>query len=436
MARAPTTYHMRLAGQPGGSKPVQIAALDVGSYKVTCIIAVAGERMEDHGPSIRITGVGHQMCQGLKNGVVVDVGATATAIRAAVDNAEVMARTQIDSVFVNVSCGDIRSHTISVGVNVGGHRIVDADLSRVLRDAVAAANTTERQIIHSIPTGYTVDGHSGSRDPRGMFADELGVNLHIVTASQGPVRNLVAAVHSASLGVDGLVATAYASGMGVLSETEMDLGATLIDMGAGTTSIGVFYENCMLYTATIPRGGAHVTSDLAYGLRTSLAEAERIKVRHGGAELIGNDGRKQVEYRQDGDDPNDPPYQIDASALPGFIGPRVEETLEAVYDTLKAAGLHRLAGQTIVLTGGASQLAGVDRVVDKIMGKSVRLAHRPLRLTNLPEIANQPGYATCGGLLSYAVRSPLEALELKDAADAAGGHSAFARFGQWLKRAF
>jgi len=436
MARAPSTYHMRLAGQPGGAKPMTIAALDVGNYKVTCIIAVVGERIEDHGPSIRVTGVGHQMCQGLKNGVVVDVNATATAIRAAVDNAEVMARTQIRSVFANVSCGDIRSHTISVGVNVGGHRITDADLSRVLREAVVAADATERQIIHSIPTGYTVDGHSGTRDPRGMFASELGVNLHIVTAAPGPVRNLVTAIHSAELEVDGLIATAYASGMGVLSETEMDLGATLIDMGAGTTSIGVFYENALLYTSTIPRGGNHVTSDLAYGLRTSLAEAERIKVRHGCTEMIGNDGRRQVEYRMDGDDPAYPPHQIDASALPGFIGPRVEEILEAVHDTLKAAGFHRLAGQTIVLTGGGSQLAGMDRTVDRIMGKSVRLATRPLRLSDLPELANQPGYATCGGLLSYAVRGPLEALELKNAADAAGGNSTIARLGQWLKRAF
>jgi len=433
MARLSSHHANRLSLSRG----TPVAALDIGSSKVACFIGrLASDEQNGSTPSIRVDGIGLQMCQGLRSGTVVDVPAAAAAIRAAEEAAERMAETTIDDAFVNVSCGGMRSHSVSVEVSVAGHDITDYDLARVLRAAQDAAEPDEREIIHSIPTGYSIDGQAGVRDPRGMFGDRLGVSLHIVSSQPGPLRNLISAVHQARLGVSGLVASAYASGLGVLSEDEMDLGATLIDLGAGTTSIAVFYEGSLLFTDMVPLGGGHVTSDLAYGLQTSLATAEKIKARYASAVPGVDDFRRVIDYPAIGEDQDGATNQVAASMLPGFVGPRVEEIFELVQKRLKAAGLNRLAGRTLVLTGGASQLQGISQMAERILDKKVRLAQGPTRFVGLADVTNGPAYATTAGLLAYALRGPLEAVEREMVAEAAPSASAMGRLGRWLRQAF
>ncbi len=418
-----------------------VAALDIGSSKVACFIAQAGAqgpaaRLNSSGPlPIQVVGIGHQMCQGMRSGTVVDMEATAAAIRMAVENAERMSAEKIDRVVVNLSAGKIASHAVSVQVDVAGHDITDMDLARVIRAARAKARPEGRDIIHAIPTGYAIDGQAGIRDPRGMFGERLGVGLHVVTANPAPMRNLVSAVDLAHLKISGIAASAYASGLGTLVEDEMDLGVTCIDMGGGTTSIAVFFEGSLVYTDVVPVGGNHVTSDIAQGLSTPLIAAERMKTLFGSATAGPDDHRDMIDVPQIGDDGSGGTYHIPRSMLAGVIAPRIEETFEMVRDRMRAAGIDRLAGRSVVLTGGASQLAGVSEIAERVLGKQIRLG-RPVRLTGLAEATGGPAFATCAGLLAYAVNGPLEAVEREVEADAAPARGGIGRIVGWLRENF
>lgn len=436
-----------VSNTPIRSRSPIVAGLDVGTDKVACIIgqvAPGDEALPRHQRRIQSLGTGFQRCNGLRAGTVVDVNATANAIRSAVDQAERLAGTHIDEVYVNVSCGGLKSHSISVEVEVAGHQITDYELARVLREARLAADRKDLYIIHQIATGYSIDGQRGVRDPRNMYGDRLGVALHIVTSQFGPLRNLVSAVQAARLDVAGIVASSYASGLAVLSEDEMNLGVTLIDMGAGTTTVSVFFEGALIFVDTVPVGGRKVTDDLGEFLRRSIEfpeqvtpmATERMKVRNGSAVPGPDDHRRVVEYAAHDDLNGGALYQINASQLPSIIAPRIEETFEMVQRKLKAAGLDRLAGRSLVLTGGASQLVGVDQIAERILDKKVRLARGPVRMVGLADMANGPAFATASGLVAYPLRGPLEAVEHERAADASPASSPMGRIGRWLRQAF
>lgn len=431
----------RAAIRGGMAKGGIVAALDVGSSKVACFIAQVGgqgpaARLSGSGPvPIQVLGIGHQMCQGLRSGTVVDMEAAAGAIQMAVDNAERMAGEKIDRVVVNLSSGKISSHAVAVEVDVNGHDITDMDLARVIRAARSRARPEGREIIHAIPTGYMIDGQAGIRDPRGMYGERLGVGLHVVTANPAPLRNLVSAIDMAHLRISGIAASAYASGLGTLVEDEMDLGVTCIDMGGGTTSIAVFFEGSLVFTDMVPVGGNHVTSDIAQGLGTPLIAAERLKTLFGSATAGPDDHRDMIDVPQIADDGGAASHHVPRSMLAGVIAPRIEETFEMVRDRLRAAGLDRLAGRSVVLTGGASQLAGVSEIAERVLNKQVRLG-RPVRMTGLADATGGPAFATCAGLLAYAVNGPLEAVEREAEADAAPPKNGIAKIGRWFKENF
>ena len=233
-----------------------IAALDVGSNKICCFIA----RAEDDGRP-RVIGIGHQLARGVRGGAIVDMEAAESAILTAVHAAEQMAGETIQDVVVNVSGGYPASQTIGVEVTIAGHEVGDGDLRRVLQHGHSPDHNGERQLIHSIPVGYTIDGSRGIRDPRGMYGERLGVDIHLVTAGAGAVRNLATCIGRCHLDIRGLVVSPFASGLATLVEDEMDLGVTVIDMGGGTTTIAVFFDGNVVYTDSVPIGGAHVTSD-------------------------------------------------------------------------------------------------------------------------------------------------------------------------------
>jgi cell division protein FtsA len=379
-----------------------VAALDVGSSKVCCF--VARESADGH-PSV--VGIGQQASKGVKNGTIVGLEQAEATIRTAVHAAEQMAGETIDRVIVNLSGGYPVSSSIGVEVSIDGHEVGETDLQRIFdqsrhTEVLKSQSDSGRQMIHSIPTGYSIDGNRGIRNPLGMYGENLGVSLHIVTAASGAVRNLASCVQRCHLEPVRFVVSPYASGLSCLVEDEMELGVTVIDMGGGTTTIAVFYEGNAIYTDLIPVGGQHVTSDVARGLSTALTHAERIKTLYGHAMSDPSDARDMIDVPQVGEAEEDPGQQIPRSLLIGIIQPRLEETFELVRARLETSGFDKIAGRRVVLTGGACQLPGISDLAGLVLDKQVRIG-RPSRVTGLAEATAGPAYSTCSGLLHYAL---------------------------------
>jgi len=379
-----------------------VAALDVGCSKVCCFIA----RAEGEGPP-RVIGIGQQASRGVKGGVVVDMNSVEAAIRQAVHAAEQMAGQTVERVVVSLAGGHPASSSIAVQVAIDGHEVGDADVRRAFTHghqagAVNGHGDGHRELIHSIPVAYQIDGNRGIRDPRGLCGEHLGVRIHFVTAATGAVRNLTTCIQRCHLDVEGYVVSPYAAGLAVLSEDELELGATVIDMGGGTTGIAVFSEGSVLFTDVVPVGGIHVTNDIARGLATPVAQAERIKTLYGHAMATGADRHETIAVPQLGEDDEREARQVSRSLLIGIIQPRLEETFELVRGRLEASGFDKIAGRQVVLTGGASQIPGTAELARLILDRRVRVG-RPTRANGLAESTAGPAFATGAGLLVHAL---------------------------------
>jgi cell division protein FtsA len=406
-----------------------IGALDIGSSKITCFIAHATA-----GGIIRVVGIGHHASGGVRSGAIVDMEAAQNAILTTVSAAEEAAGERLREVVINISGGKPSSHVASFETSLNGHPIGDADLRRLHLLSTENDPVGERQVIHSIPIGYTIDGSNGIRDPRGMYGDRIAVKVHTVSAASGAVRNLLTCVARCHLDIADAAISPYASGLACLVEDEIDLGATLIDMGGGTTSVAVFYDGHVVHGESIPCGGGHVTHDIARGLSTSITHAERMKTLYGGAIASPTDEREYIDVPLIGEEAAGQSNHIPRSLLVGIIRPRIEEILELVRDQLERNPASKLAGRRLVLTGGASQLGGVRELAALILEKQVRIG-RPLRVTGLAEATSGPAFSTCAGLLRYVVEKGVRSGEARDLASE-GGQGRLSRLGQWLKENF
>jgi cell division protein FtsA len=405
-----------------------IAALDIGSTKTCCVIARAD------GDRLQVLGVGHHATRGVKAGTIVDLEMAEQAMLDAVQTAEQAANETLTNLWVNLPGGQPSSRAFTAEVPVSGREIGDSDVAAVLDQGRRAPQPPDRTAIHSIPMGFSIDGSRGIRDPRGMFGQRLGVNMHVVTASTSALRTLKTAVNRCHLDIQGVVAGAYAAGMSVLVDDERDLGVTLIDMGGGSTSIAVFHEGHLAFTDSVPIGGQHVTSDIARGLSTPVAHAERIKALYGAALASTDDERELIDVPLVGEDDMRHANHVERSILTGIIQPRLEETFELVRSRLEGSGLERLSGRRVVLTGGASQLAGVRDLAAHVLDKQVRVG-RPTRLGDLPDSIAGPAFATVAGLLAYAAQPAREPLK-RLAGSSLPPSGLFGRVGLWLKENF
>ncbi|MBL8630339.1 MAG: cell division protein FtsA [Rhodospirillaceae bacterium] len=406
-----------------------IAALDVGTTKVACFIAQGGEDGD-----LQVVGVGHHRSRGMRNGQVANLEEVETSVREAVEAAEQMANVRVDQVFLNMSCGTPRSTRVDVELAVSGHQIRDTDVRRVLDHGSNMFDAADRELIHCIPTGYSIDGGNGIIDPRGMYGEKLGVNIHLVTAGIGPSRNLSTVIDRCHLDIKGRVVSPYASGLACLVDDEKDMGVTVIDMGGGTTSIAVFMESQVVFVETLGIGGNHVTNDIAKGLSTPVAKAERLKTVYGTVAMMPSDARELLKVPLVGEDDETQASEVPKSMLVQIIQPRIEETLELVRSHLEASGFYKSAGRRVVLTGGASQLEGLRDLAELVLDKQVRLG-RPKLIRGLPESVSGPAFATAAGLLRYGLKEHV--LRPNYAAmNAANQKRGFGRIGQWLRENF
>lgn len=378
-----------------------VAALDVGTSKIACFV---GRVMDDEG-TFEVLGIGHQASAGVKNGTVTDLAAAEGAIRQCVHTAENMAAGALKGyplreVIVNVPGTHARSLALNAEVQIMGQEVTDNDVRRALVKAQNQISGENEELIHTIPAAYAIDGNSGIREPRGMYGQSLGVAIHLVTGDAGALRNMATCIERSHLDIAALCASPYAAGLASLVEDEMDLGCTVIDMGGGVTSIAVFLGDALIYTDAIPLGGQHVTSDIARGLTTGLADAERIKTLYGSARAVATDESELIDVPQVGEDNRHQPNHIPRSLLIGIIQPRLEEIFEHVRARLHDSGFTAAAGRRVVLTGGASQLPGLRDLAQHVLDKQVRLG-RPIRLHGLPDAVSGPAFSTTAGLLTY-----------------------------------
>jgi len=397
----------KTSGSKGGlpaNKSTLITVLDIGTTKVCCVIARLHPKrdsleLSDRSHMIEVIGFGHQRSRGIKGGVVVDLDEVEQAIRLAVDAAERRAGMTVESLIVNVSASRMRSHAFSASVSLAGQAVEENDIARVLQAGRNHTSDPEAAVMHSLPIGYSLDGNTGIKDPRGMIGERLAVDMHVVTANDAALRNLELAINRCHLAVEAFVSSPYSSGLASLAGDEAELGVTCIDMGGGTTTVSVFVDGKFVHCDGLAIGGQHVTMDLARGLSTSLRNAELIKVKHGSV-LPGNlVDYDPVNVNVIGDE-SGLGADVSASTISKIIRPRVEETFEHVRDRLNASGFVGLVGRRVVLTGGASQLTGVADLARSVIGKNVRLG-RPLGVTGLPVEARSAAFSTVVGLMIY-----------------------------------
>jgi cell division protein FtsA len=292
-------------------------------------------------------------------------------------------------------------------------------------------------VLHALPTGFSLDAQSGILDPSGMIGERLGVDLHVVTAEAAAARNLMLAVERCHLGVEAVISTPYASGLSALVDDEAEMGCAVVDMGGGTTSVGVFHGGHLVHVDGFAVGGHHVTMDIARGLTTRVSAAERLKTLYGSAIASASDERDIVSVPQVDEDERDIPNHLPKSHLVRIIKPRVEEIVELVRDRLRNAGFAAQAGRRVVLTGGASQLMGLPEVARRVLEGQVRVG-RPLGIKGLPEAAKGPAFSAAVGLLVYPQVAHAEHFEPRGQGFFAGTGTDgyFSRVGRWLRESF
>ncbi|WAC29512.1 cell division protein FtsA [Ancylobacter sp. SL191] len=418
-----------------------VGVLEIGTSKIVCMIArlkprdaTTSLRRRTH--SVDVLGIGHTSSHGIKGGAVIDMERAEHAIRRAVDAAERMAGAQIASVVVSMAGGRLASEHFAAEVDLPEPAVAEGDIRRVLDAASTFAVGEGRTILHALPVGYAIDGVSGIGEPRGMLGRRLGVDLHVVTAEAAAVRNLLLCIERCHLGVEAMVAAPYAAALATLADDETELGVTLIDFGAGTTTVAVVENGHCVHVDGVAVGGQHVTNDVARGLSTRLADAERLKSLHGGVTVVGADDREMLTVPPIADDHHDLPRAIPKSRLLKIIRPRVEEITELVRDRLVTSGHAAGAGRRIVLTGGAAQLTGLAEMVAGVMGGQVRIG-RPLGISRLPEAARGAPFAVATGLLVYPQVAGLEHFEARRRRLSHGESDGyFSRVGHWLREAF
>ena len=416
-----------------------VAALDIGTSKIACLIAklrpnAQGEALRRRSHSIDVVGFSHAVSQGIKGGAVVDLADAEAAVRNAIALAERLAKVQVDAIVLSISAGRIGSERLAAEIDIQGASVTDHDIARALAAGHRSAARHGRVLLHALPIGFRLDGISGVREPRGMLARRFGLDMHLATADLGACRNIMLVIERCHLDIEAMVAGAYAAGLSTLADDEADVGAAVIDFGAGTTTLAVFANGRFVHADGFALGGNHVTMDLARGLSIGLQSAERIKTLYGSVLAGGMDDRDLIALPSSRGE--DAPPQSRARRSPISSGPRIEEILEMLRDRLAASPFAAEPRGRLILTGGGSQLTGLPDLAAHMLGRPVALG-RPLGIAGLPDAAKGPAFAALAGLLVYPQAAHLEHFEPRHTRQYRAGTGGYvARVGRWLRESF
>ncbi len=386
-----------------------VGAVNIGSFRISAMIAGISETGE-----MIVLGSGHRAAQGIRRGYVTDMAAATYAVRDAIERAEKMANTSISSVWIGCSGAGLTSQIAQIEVDMGGRRIEQDDIDLLLVAARDVIQPDGRMVLHAQPAHYTLDGANGVGDPKGLHAERLGVDIHVMLADGAPVRNITEAVQNAHLQVDGVVASPVAAGHACLTPEERDLGVALVEMGAEVTNVSVHGSGMLLGMASIPAGSADITDAIASAFGIRRFQAERLKCVNGSALASPADHREMIPVNAPGeeasgplarhaDDKNRIPRAELVSVITGQLGQRMEDISKA----LKSLGFNGKRGQQIVLTGGGAELVGIADYAQAALGRPVRIGSPP-RISGLAEGHAKPGFATLAGLVLYAAADPVD----------------------------
>lgn len=380
-----------------------ITALDIGSSKVSAMIAQKGD-----GGELIVLGTGQRESRGVKRGYIADMGATEAAVREAVEQAERIAGINIENVWVGFSAGGLVSDVAEVEFELGGHRVEQQDIDALLAAGRNSIDPKGRMVLHAQPALYTLDGLTGVKKPLGLHADRLGVHIHVVAADGSPVRNLDLCVRSAHLEVKSIIAAPVATGLACLSDEERELGVALVEMGAGITNVSLFAGGMLVGLCSIPMGGQDITDDIASAFGTRRAQAERMKCFHGSANASPRDNHEMIPVMPiAAEDDVHGGMQITKAQLIGVVRQRLEHQMDEIRKSLAQLKFEGPVGRQVVLTGGGAELKGIADYAQQALGRSVRIG-RPRGLTALPEAHGGPAFATLAGLAFYAASDPID----------------------------
>ncbi len=378
-----------------GGQEELIVGLDIGTTK---ICAVVGEKTDT---GIDVIGIGTHPSIGLRKGVVVNIESTVDSIKKAVDEAELMAGCEIRSVYTGIAGGHIKGLNSHGIIAVKGNEITESDIKRVTDAARAIAIPMDREVIHTLPQYYCVDEEEGIHNPLGMAGVRLEAKVHIVTAAVTSAHNIIKCCNRAGLDVEDIALQSLASSEAVLTPEEKELGVALIDFGGGTTDLAIFSGRSIKHTAVLALGGNNLTNDLAIGLRTPMAEAEKIKKKYGTCDLASINKDETLEIPSVG---GKKPRSFSRQIIGEILAPRVEEVFTLTNREIYRTGMENHITSGVVITGGSTLLDGTIDVAESVFNLPTRLGN-PQSIGGLLDVVNNPMYATAVGLVLYGVRS-------------------------------
>ena len=388
-----------------------VAVLDVGTSKIACLVLRfdGTERLQDQDgigtlagqAGFRVIGAATTRSRGVRFGEIAAMQETERAIRTALQAAQKMANIRVDHVIACFSGANPRSYGLAGQVDLETNTVSEQDISRVLSACDVPDYGDGREVLHAQPVNFALDHRSGLSDPRGQMGQSLSTDMHMLTVDADAIQNLAHCVKRCDLELAGLASSSYVSAISALVEDEQELGAACIDLGGGSAGISIFMKKHMIYADSVRIGGEHVTGNISMGLQVPKTVAARIKTFYGGAVATGMDDREVIEIGGETGDWEHDRRKISRAELIGIMRPRIEEILEEVRARLDAAGFSYLPSQQIVLTGGGSQIPGLDGLASRILGQQVRLG-RPLRVHGLPQAATGPGFASAVGMCLFA----------------------------------
>jgi cell division protein FtsA len=372
-----------------------VVGLDIGTTKICAIVGA----LTDEG--LDVVGIGTSPSRGLRKGVVINIESTVNAIRKALQEAELMAGCEIKSVFAGIAGGHIKGINSQGVIAIKNREVTTEDVRRVIDAAKALAIPMDREVIHILPQEFIIDDQDGIKEPLGMSGVRLEARVHIVTGAVASAQNIVKSCNKAGVDVGDIVLEQLASSEAVLTPDEKDLGVALIDIGGGTTDIAIFVDGAIKHTSVLSLGGNHLTNDIAVGLRTPTAEAEKIKQSSGCclSSMVGKD--ETIEVPSVG---GREPRVLSRQLLAEILEPRVEEIFTLVNREIVKSGYEDLIASGVVLTGGSAILPGMPELAEQIFDLPVRRG-QPTEIGGLTDVVNSPIYATGVGLVKYGSRN-------------------------------
>ncbi|MBA3835286.1 MAG: cell division protein FtsA [Pseudomonadota bacterium] len=372
-----------------------IAALDIGSSKVSALIATT-----DGDDRLRVLGTGQRESRGVKRGYITDIEASEFAVREAVELAERMSGVTIDDVWASYGAGGLTSEVANVDVALGGHQVEPSDIEALLSQGRQAIDRGGKVVLHAHPALYTIDGAHEVQQPVGLHADRLGVDIHVIAADAPPLRNLDYIIRAAHLGVRAIVASPIAAALACLTDEERELGVALVELGAGVTNVSLHYGGILVGLRSIPLGAKDISDDIAATFGVNRRDAERLKCFYGSAMTSPRDNHELIDANHGADDGAEP-VRITRAQLMMVIRHRVEELTGQIDTALKDLGFGGPIGRPVVLTGGGAELKNIADYMQGVLGRTVRVG-RPRTLAGLPEAHSGPAFSTLVGLARLA----------------------------------